>query len=252
MFACCVLLTCFTTRHRIEHIFTHDQFLIRFENRRFEEKMSCHYCYKIFSSVQFKNKHVKNTHELNNATRFTCNICQSKHISQQKLVLHTQNHHENNHQYACTFCMKTFKMAHSLNVHVKSVHNFQTVECSICEKTFNRQSNLNTHQKYVHDLVENYLIMDDGLEIIYHECEECSFKSRYEKYLRRHNATVHSDQKDFKCMECNFSCNRMDNLSNHIKNMHEKDSKPIHFCTKCDFSSSYLTSLRRHVREVHT
>ena len=121
----------------------------------------------------------------------------------------------------------------------------------MCKKSFNRQSNLNTHKKYVHDVVDNFLVMDDGMEIIYHDCEECTFTSRYEKYLRRHILTVHSDKKEFRCTKCDFSCNRMDNLSKHITNIHEKDTKSVHSCTMCDFTSSYLTSLRRHVREVH-
>ena len=242
---------CRASKHRIEEIRTHDQFLIRFENRRFEEKVSCHYCYKIFSSVQFKNKHVKNTHEDNDGTMFTCDTCNKKYNSQQKLVHHIQNHHENNTQFTCTICEKTFKLKHSLNVHVKSVHNFKTVNCAICDKSFNRQSNLNGHMKYVHDIVDNFLIMDDGLEIAYHGCEECSFTSRYEIDLRRHNVTVHSDKKDFKCTKCDFSCNRMDNLGKHIRNIHEKETKPIYSCTECDFTSSYLTNLRRHMREVH-
>ena len=69
--------------------------------------------------------------------------------------------------------------------------------CTICEKTFNRQSNLNCHYKYVHDIADNVLHMDDGIEIKYHNCEECSFTSRYEKYLRRHILTQHADHKEF-------------------------------------------------------
>ena len=62
---------CRASRHRIEGVLTNKQFLTRFENRRFEELVSCHYCHKIFSSVQYKNEHVRNAHEQKDEAEFS-------------------------------------------------------------------------------------------------------------------------------------------------------------------------------------
>jgi hypothetical protein len=103
----------------------------------------------------------------------------------------------------------------------------------------------------VHDQLENFFIMEEGREIEYFECEECSFETRHKKHLRRHELTVHEAKKDFQCTECDYKCNRMDNLQRHIKTKHQENSTATHSCDKCDFKSKYLNNLRRHIHEVH-
>ena len=149
-------------------------------------------------------------------------------------------------------CEKSFHLKQSLDVHIKSVHNFETVECKMCKQSFNRQSNLNSHYKYVHDLRQNILDMDTGHAIQFYECDNCQFKTRDERTLRRHELSMHKGDTCFKCMECDFVCNRMDNLNRHIMNFHQKESRIIHSCTQCDFKSMYLSSFERHMQRMHT
>lgn len=226
---------------------THDQFLIRFENRRYEELLSCHFCLKVFSSVQYKNMHVKNAHgEIKSPSNSDIGNTSGNARKNPK-----QKHHETEKNMKCEYCEKKFYLKHSLDVHVKSVHNYETVQCTICKQNFNRQSNLNSHYKYVHDIVKNVFEMDEGTEIEYHECEQCQFKSRDVRTLGRHVLNLHSDVKSLNCTECDFSCKRMDNLNGHIKNIHQKESGAIHSCTLCEFSSMYLPNLRRHMNRMH-
>ena len=133
------------------------------------------------SSLQHKYRHVKNVHEDSDG-QFICDQCDNSFISNTALLYHTQKHHEAKQTFSCEYCEQTFSLKHSLDVHVRSVHKYDTVKCNICKKTFNRQSNLSCHYRYVHDILENVLVMDDGLEIEYYECEDCPFESRYEKY----------------------------------------------------------------------
>ena len=242
---------CRTSRHRIEGITTHAKFLNRFENRRERELLSCHYCFRVFSSVQFKNKHVKSIHENNEDQQFACDQCEIVFDLKKNLLQHVQTHQQEVKGLKCGSCAKTFKLKQNLDTHVKSIHNKETVKCDVCDKTFNRQSNLTSHYKYVHDILENYLVLDDGLEIQYYECDECPFETRYLKNLRRHNLTEHSDENRFNCMECSFTCNRMDNLHLHIKNIHQSESKEVFSCNICDFTSKYKPNLRRHVMKFH-
>lgn len=243
---------CRASRHRIDGIRTHVQFLNRFEERRYKEEMSCHVCYKVFSTVQAKDNHVKNIHENREDNQIGCEYCENIFHSKAALWYHVQRHHEARQDLQCKYCDKSFIMKQNLDVHVKSVHNYNIVKCDICEQSFSRQSNLTCHYKYVHDVVDNYLIMDDGLEAQYFECEECAFESRYEKVVRRHTISVHNNQRDFKCTECEYVCNRMDNLSRHIKTQHGSSSDSIHSCKECDYSSKFMYNLNRHVKNIHS
>ena len=238
---------CRASRHRIEGVLTHDHFLIRFENRRYEELLSCHFCFKIFSSVQYKKMHVKNSHGENkspSSSEIGNTSCNTRKDPNHK-------HHETEKTMKCEHCENKFCLKHSLDVHVKSVHNYETVQCTICKQNFNRQSNLNSHYKYVHDILKNILDMDERTEIEYHECDQCQFKSRDIRKLTRHTLSLHSDLKSFNCTECDFSCKRMDNLNRHIRNLHRKESTAIHSCTFCEFSSLYLPNLERHMSRMH-
>ena len=141
-----------------------------------------------------------------------------KHTNpKQPLSYHTLKEHGPKLDYNCTFCTKVFSLKHSLDVHVRSVHSNLAIACDLCKATFSRQSNLTSHYKYVYDQLENIFIMEDGREIEYFECEECSFETRHKKHLRRHASTVHGTKKDFQCTECDYKCNRMENLARHIK-----------------------------------
>ena len=242
---------CRQSRHRFEGLITHQQFLDRFESRRTREVLSCHICCKIFSSVQHKNQHVQNVHEKNEEGQVPCELCSRTYKSETALSYHTQKEHGPKIDYNCTFCTKVFYLKHSLDVHVRSVHNDLTIACDLCKATFSRQSNLTSHYKYVHDQLENTFIMEDGREIEYFECGECSFETRHKKHLGRHVSTVHGTKKDFQCTECDYKCNRMDNLYRHIKTKHQEDSTTWHSCDKCAFKSKYASSLKRHIREVH-
>lgn len=242
---------CRESQHRIEGIATHDKFLKRFENRRFEEKISCHYCFKIFSSVQYKNIHVKNVHEEENYKKHNCEKCNLVFTNNTNLLYHTQTQHGPKQSLQCKHCEKKFFLKQSLDVHVKSVHNMKRVLCDICNESFTRQSNLNSHFKYVHDVRDNILDVDKGHEIEYFDCEDCSFRSRDQRNLRRHMTTKHKQTEIFNCTECDYTSNRMDNLTRHIRHAHSKSERNTYSCKECNFESRYKSNLLRHMKDIH-
>ena len=242
---------CRASKHRIEGIRTHNQFLNRFEERRYKEEMSCHVCYKVFSSTQSRDNHISNVHENKKDNFLGCDDCDKVFSSKAALRYHVDKTHGQRNELKCRECGKIFAMKQNLDVHMKSVHSFASVKCTICHQSFTRQSNLTSHYNYVHDVVDNYLVMDDGIEIQYYECEECSFESRYEKNLRKHILTVHSEERKFNCTECPYVSNRMDNLSMHIKTQHSSTAT-IFACEECDYTSKYIQNVRKHVKKVHS
>ena len=58
------------------------------------------------------------------------------------------------------------------------------------------------------------------------------------------------NERKFHCTECDYSTNRMDNLSKHIKVKHEDDATSF-ACQDCDFTSKFRYNLNRHIRNAH-
>ena len=142
-------------------------------------------------------------------------------------------------------------MKHSLNVHVRYAHESTQVKCEYCAEAFKKQSNLNSHMKYVHDIFCNKILLDDECEIIFFECDYCTYRSCYEKNLRRHIITKHEDGQTFSCTQCEFETKWMANLQSHMKKIHLKDGEENFKCPDCDFSSSYKRNLTRHSHKMH-
>ena len=274
---------CRNSRYRFEGIATQKQHIRRLETQISQENLSCHICNHMFSSIQSKNRHIQITHYQSDDKKFPCDQCKTVVYSKQALLYHIERNHINKNEIPkrkCNHCDKLFHLQHSLDVHIRSVHNYKRIKCEYCDNVFTRQSNLDSHYKYVHDILTNEIILDDGCEIIYYECEDCSFKSRYEKNLTRHITNAHSEVQSFSCTECyfksiylanlhshinnfhqqktKFNCNECDfktlyerNLKVHIKTVHAESQPQSYKCSKCDFVTAYERSLKRHIKEVH-
>ena len=147
----------------------------------------------------------------------------------------------------CELCNNTFNLKHSLNVHVNNVLGMTNFKCKNCIKVFKRLSHLIRHKKYVHGSYRSYLILDEYPDIHYHDCDHCSFKSRYKSNLLKHIETIHKDIK-FPCSACEFISNRQDNLKRHISTIHV-DSK--YKCNECEFITNKIHNFIRHTDTVY-
>ena len=67
--------------------------------------------------------------------------------------------------------------------------------------------------------------------------------------MRQHIASVHGNEKPFKCAICNHCFALKHNLTQHIKRVHEKKTK--NHCKECDMTFATRDDLKRHTREVH-
>ena len=236
---------CRFSSYRFEGITMQKEFCERVEERIFEEKSSCHLCYKMFSSEKRKNSHIQIVHQ--NGGDFLCDSCGRIYGSQISLEYHLSNQHRNEEQWMCKICLKTFNLKHSLNVHMKNVHDRKTFLCKICSKVFKRLSHFLRHQKYYHGVFRSYFILDEYPDIQYHNCDHCSFKSRYKKNLCKHIETIHG-YVEFPCSACGFISNRQDNLKRHINTIHG-DVK--YKCNECEFISNRNDAFIRHTDTIH-
>lgn len=82
------------------------------------------------------------------------------------------------------------------------------------------------------------------------KCDECDKMFSTKGNLKQHIKAVHNKIKDFKCEECDFVCSINGSLKRHIKMVHLKikDKK----CEECDYTCSTNGSLKQHIKAVHT
>ena len=236
---------CRYSSYRFEGIRTQKEFCERVEERLLEEKSSCHLCYKIFSSEKIKKNHIKIIHQKKGD--YLCDSCGRVYGSVIALEYHLSNQHKNKEQWMCKLCNNTFNLKHSLNVHVNNVHGMKTFQCKNCSRVFKRISHLIRHKKYVHGIYRSYFILDEYPDVHYHDCDHCSFKSRYKNNLLKHIETIHKDI-EFPCITCEFKSNRKDNLQRHINTVHG-DAK--YKCNECEFITNRMDNFVRHTDTVH-
>ena len=229
---------CRFSSYWFERITTQKEYCERIEERKFQEKASCHLCYKIFSSEKIKNSHIKIVHQ--SGGNYLCDKCGQIYGS--KIAL---SNHKNKEQWMCKLCLKTFNVKHSLNVHVNNVHGVKTFKCRFCSKEFKRVSHFLRHQQYLHGVIRDYFMLDEHPDIHYHACNHCSFKTRYKTNLHKHIETIHKDVK-FHCSQCEFMSNRHDNLDRHINTVHG-DAK--YNCNEWDFISNRNDNFIRHTHK---
>ena len=84
---------------------------------------------------------------------FNCQFCDAKFKSKSDLRKHIDIH-SSEHPYKCAMCDFECRCCHTLNRHMKLVHENtkQTYECHLCDKKFTRGNNLSRHLVKSHKL----------------------------------------------------------------------------------------------------
>ena len=85
-------------------------------------------------------------------------------------------------------------------------------------------------------------------------CNFCTFQTIHKGVLKRHEGTVHKNDKTIKedaqynCNICQYSTAEKGYLSNHIKSQHIYER---FFCNICDYESTQKSHLSTHTKNVH-
>ena len=107
----------------------------------YEERCSCHFCNRIFTSKQSKDYHVKTQHGNESKLGYKCEGCDDLFQSKVALEYHKEVvHNQDENIFDCAECPKTFKTKHSVNVHKRSVHNRRYFYCQKCFLKFKLSS----------------------------------------------------------------------------------------------------------------
>ena len=65
--------------------------------------------------------------------------------------------------------------------------------------------------------------------------------------LRRHEKV----KKLYKCLDCNYSTKRSNDLRRHENAIHKTSVKKMYKCQYCTFTTNWISSLRIHEKHMH-
>ena len=246
---------CRESLHKFRNITSEKEFWDEFEERRFEEESSCHFCLRLFFDEPKKKRHIEIVHNKNPDFLFKCKDCIRSFGSKQSLKYHLETFHDHvDMKLPCEICEMSFKTNHNLDVHMRSVHGETEYACDLCYSSFSRQSNLNHHYKICHNTIVNKLFQSDDPSIFeYLECDMCGSRFREKRTLNHHVKFVHlrHEQPVLYCDSCDFETIEMKTLNHHTKMAHKKKEHPLLSCENCDFETNEIKTLNHHKRMLH-
>lgn len=148
----------------------------------------------------------------------------------------------------CEFCKKTtFDASCQLYSHLNESHGFQLLNvrdyCTTCELHIVKQSE-NSDDDEVKDF---NLSLVCPLDQSYHVT-----KNNYKDHMLfdHSNSKITMDKLIYKCLECNFTYNELDEIREHFKQMHP--SVQMKYCRICRFKFNDLSDSSTHFDENHS
>ena len=220
----------------------------------------CETCNKGFFSRNDLTNHINSVHDENTEKVIKCTKCERSFKTPKAKQDHVRTTHEN---FAiCTRCEKMFSGFNYLRDHLKNEHQGYQVKqdlwlCHNCDKRFELTKDLNEHLCQEHSMIKD------------HFCSKCNDAFVSKAVLANHMYEIHnfdpmketgdclpikleptkiikdSVNKQFKCEQCNVYFKSIRTLSEHTKQVHEKESH-THFCTECDWSTFTASRLKKH------
>lgn len=232
---------------------------------------TCDTCGKSFSQKVNLTIHQRKHTGEEPVKKYTCSVCGKKCIRLSELKTHVKTHWKK-YPHACTLCTDRFADITNYYEHIKSQHKDEitlqesidmiaqnenaelivqgdedmiTVDeglyrCTVCLKTFKTEKLLKKHKRKLHPKV--------------FVCSNCPRQFLYKSLLDKH-ARVHTQEKPFKCPQCDTSFSQKVNLEVHLGKKHDihvRNVQPKTFpCEYCDKSFDRPSTLQIHIR-THT
>merc|ERR1712223_737373 len=116
-----------------------------------------------------------------------------------------------------------------------------TKTCLFCSYKTDSRFSMHEHVKIYHGKNQSQKC---------HSAPRCRYQTWNKSYLDRHKSTVHSNNKELSCLNCNFTTFtypslQVHSLTRHIRPIHVK-SKPM-TCSQCFYQTQSMTSLKGHL-----
>ena len=219
-------------------------------------KLPCPHCGKTFAQTGSLNLHIREVHE---KIKFECKECSKNFTQHYQLQIHVEKEHDSL-KYPCNNCEYKATTTYSLSKHIEK-HNAKDYKCGTCDYSTTKKLSFNRHtarHKTEKRYMENgpyccpncdYQAKNPGALQEHLKSETACLKNRY-RPLKKYNCDIcgkavaslkrhmqHHTEKTFKCEQCDFESNRLGNLKNHIKCLHDETTYNCPDCPKIMKSS---------------
>ena len=215
-----------------------------YNHREEETKLPCEVCGKLFSLKQDLRVHLRNVHHIwtripDNMKTKNCDKCDNtKFTNPMELNQHLISVHNDEKDFQCKECHKTWVSHLSLELHMVIDHKMVMYCCGKCGYYVNSAATLKRHHKWVHEEKFDYV------------CHICAKALRRPNELAHHLAKEHGEGKSkYQCSECGKILGTMSQLKEHLANVHYKEGKFP--CDKCDLVYNTKLSLKKHSDRIH-
>lgn len=165
---------------------------------------------------------------------YQCKICEKEYKVISKLNRHMIIHTKNS-RFKCTKCSKSCTDNYALKTHERTHSDHKPYSCSYCKKKFSGLQNFKRHEKK-HRNEKKFI------------CNECGFQFLTKTELKRHGVT-HTNIKSFSCQICFRKFTFKRTLMRHTK-IHDANLTKLK-CLNCDSTFKRKDNLERHVKTAH-
>ncbi|XP_035713321.1 gastrula zinc finger protein XlCGF8.2DB [Folsomia candida] len=247
----------------------------------------CKTCLRPFTNRTSAHFHARthlNPHQLERSSIFhdKCPHCQKVFFDHHQLTRHLFIHLSGEERaevrqswrHVCYFCTKRFRNPSHLSRHLV-VHTKEKVSwrCAACRKTFSSNQTLRNHRFTHLSEDEKVALVKQGRSRVclfcqkifpdnrtYHahlvshteekpfRCVECDQTFGQKHHLARHEKNVHRKLKDFACPECAKKFGRRSHMVRHLSSVHAQIRHP---CPLCGETFSRKDHLGGHLKKVH-
>ncbi|XP_053685132.1 uncharacterized protein LOC128734804 [Sabethes cyaneus] len=263
----CDLLDCGARFRQPETLAYHKRCHVPPNERTSPEGIRCPEC----GSQELRNWNTLHTHlwrEHNiDMELYCCNVCNFKTPVLCRLNNTHMKIHSDEKNFICAICDKGFKNNKQLRNHrryhrelgqpTKERHpaerkqesntyqSLQPVNCVKCGLKFSNQKILKAHVESKHSVAG---MEAGGGKSGRLKCSICGmlFKTRY---LLISHVAKHSDEKKFKCQNCDYSTNDHNAIRRH--KMRHNSEAHMYRCSYCDYTSIQSTTYRKHLERMH-
>ena len=184
---------------------------------------------------------IDDSKEFENENQYSCKKCSKSFKTKHGYLQHNYHVHEKTKEVkpkpekvACEKCGLLFKSSQSLKHHVSRIHKKENrFQCDICSKIFGDKNTMILHKKSIHE----------KLTLV---CDQCGSKFNWEKTLKHHIRTVHEGFVPFECKDCGKTFNRKQFYTNHVLMVH-KGINP-YVCEFCDKVFTQAHMMKKHMK----